>query len=377
MANTDKTKEISPKSRLTTFLLCTFLGIFGAHRFYVGKSTSALAQIFFGWLTFFIWTFIDWLLILTGYFKDVKGRKIKDWKGFPEDKTQENKKISSKITCSDCGKALGLNRYMIKGGCLCSACLKKYSSAFGLGLTLDQIKERHERSPHCVICNKRSVFDELKQLKNGKWVCSSCSNSNMFKDEYIHLTYDTENIKPKYIIISREEEIKKMFNWASNFKDSKSLNYEQAKENRLKEGLNYLSLASEMLNQKKPDYLQSRLYYIKGVEAIRQYNALNNFEYCVFLQIVSDEYCKFVIEIDTFYRRFLDIIIPKLRETPDVLQKDFYNLVDLDKDDISYALYFAEIEGLIKREKKGNSYKLFLSDNEINKNLLENNNLTT
>ena len=36
----------SDKKILPAFLLCFFLGIFGAHRFYVGKIGTAIAQIF-------------------------------------------------------------------------------------------------------------------------------------------------------------------------------------------------------------------------------------------------------------------------------------------------------------------------------------------
>lgn len=69
----------SEKSRLTAFLLCTFLGIFGVHRFYVGKITSGIMQILFGWLTLGIWLLIDWIMILAGSFKDKEGKIVKNW----------------------------------------------------------------------------------------------------------------------------------------------------------------------------------------------------------------------------------------------------------------------------------------------------------
>jgi TM2 domain-containing membrane protein YozV len=69
---------VSDKSRLVAFILCWFLGTFGAHRFYVGKTGSAIVQL----LTlgcFGIWTLIDWIIILCGDFTDVQGNKLTKW----------------------------------------------------------------------------------------------------------------------------------------------------------------------------------------------------------------------------------------------------------------------------------------------------------
>lgn len=70
--------DISPKSRLVAALLCWFLGIFGAHRFYVGKVGTGIAQL----LTlgiFGIWTLIDFVVILIGSFKDSEGAIVFRW----------------------------------------------------------------------------------------------------------------------------------------------------------------------------------------------------------------------------------------------------------------------------------------------------------
>jgi TM2 domain-containing membrane protein YozV len=66
------------KRILPAFLLCFFLGVFGAHRFYVGKIGSAIAMIFtIGGLG--IWALIDLILIVTGSFKDSEGVRITEW----------------------------------------------------------------------------------------------------------------------------------------------------------------------------------------------------------------------------------------------------------------------------------------------------------
>ena len=71
--------EISDKKRLVALLLCFFVGVFGAHRFYVNKIGTGILTIitiggFFG-----IWPFIDLILIACGEFKDKEGGHVKTW----------------------------------------------------------------------------------------------------------------------------------------------------------------------------------------------------------------------------------------------------------------------------------------------------------
>ena len=67
---------LSEKGFVPTILLCFFLGAFGIHRFYVGKiGTGILMLITLGGLG--IWTLIDFIIIVTGNFKDKEGLLIK------------------------------------------------------------------------------------------------------------------------------------------------------------------------------------------------------------------------------------------------------------------------------------------------------------
>lgn len=65
----------SEKDWLTTLLFALFLGPLGGHRFYVGKTGSAIAQLFTAGGCF-IWSTIDLIMIITGKFTDVEGKVI-------------------------------------------------------------------------------------------------------------------------------------------------------------------------------------------------------------------------------------------------------------------------------------------------------------
>ena len=115
--NSSTAQEISPKSRLIAFLLCTFAGYVGAHNFYVGRIRRGIIQLLLivsSFIVYFcsllylllsnvdnpdaadavfvgvfislipimataIWIFVDWIMILAGAFKDKQKRPLKNW----------------------------------------------------------------------------------------------------------------------------------------------------------------------------------------------------------------------------------------------------------------------------------------------------------
>jgi TM2 domain-containing membrane protein YozV len=69
--------EKSEKGFVPTLLLAFFLGVFGAHRFYVGKIGTAILMILtLGGLG--IWSLIDFVMIAVGSFKDKEGKVVKN-----------------------------------------------------------------------------------------------------------------------------------------------------------------------------------------------------------------------------------------------------------------------------------------------------------
>ena len=87
--------EISSRSRLVTVLSTLFLGIFGVHRFYIGKTKTAtvmlilsilyLVTVRFWGITIIslavvgLWALIDFIFAVSGIMKDREGKRIKNW----------------------------------------------------------------------------------------------------------------------------------------------------------------------------------------------------------------------------------------------------------------------------------------------------------
>ena len=75
---TDNTQNpaVSPKDFVVALLLCGFLGMFGVHRFYVGRPVTAVLMLLtLGGLG--IWATIDLIYIIVGRFEDKNGLRIK------------------------------------------------------------------------------------------------------------------------------------------------------------------------------------------------------------------------------------------------------------------------------------------------------------
>ena len=89
-------EEISSRSRLATVLLALFLGIFGVHRFYIGKIRTAIVMLILSilYLTTVrswgiimviplavvgLWALIDFIFAVSGIMKDKEGKRIKNW----------------------------------------------------------------------------------------------------------------------------------------------------------------------------------------------------------------------------------------------------------------------------------------------------------
>lgn len=76
-------RPVSPRSRLAAALLAWFLGIFGVHRFYVGKVGTGVTLLIVSVVTLgiggVIWALVDLILILVGSFTDIEGRPLINW----------------------------------------------------------------------------------------------------------------------------------------------------------------------------------------------------------------------------------------------------------------------------------------------------------
>lgn len=66
---------MTEKDASVACLLCFFLGVFGAHRFYLGKTWSGVGMLLtFGGLG--IWMLIDLFMLAYGVFKDGQGKVV-------------------------------------------------------------------------------------------------------------------------------------------------------------------------------------------------------------------------------------------------------------------------------------------------------------
>lgn len=69
--------QVSPKSQIVALLLCIFLGLFGAHRFYVGKAGTGLLYLFTSGLLGIGWI-VDIFVIAAGCFTDLSRLPVRN-----------------------------------------------------------------------------------------------------------------------------------------------------------------------------------------------------------------------------------------------------------------------------------------------------------
>jgi TM2 domain-containing protein len=71
-------REASDRSRLVALVLAVMLGMFGGHRFYAGRTSTAILMLCtVGGLG--LWWLYDVIVVAAGGFRDAEGRLISDW----------------------------------------------------------------------------------------------------------------------------------------------------------------------------------------------------------------------------------------------------------------------------------------------------------
>jgi hypothetical protein len=116
--------------------------------------------------------------------------------------------------------------------------------------------------------------------------------------------------------------------------------------------------------EKQGDFLRARVEYMKCVESWKQ--AGDEVE----LQKATKEYEAFVTR-DPIFEKLIAALLPIIQANPGILQSDITKGAEsidwaklsghnrpVTKEDIYYALYFADKFGRIIRTKKGRSYEL-------------------
>ena len=71
-------KSTSDKSRAIALVLGLVLGVFGAHRFYVGKIGTGILMLCTGG-GLGIWYLVDNIMIASGGFRDAQGQLVSRW----------------------------------------------------------------------------------------------------------------------------------------------------------------------------------------------------------------------------------------------------------------------------------------------------------
>jgi len=123
-------------------------------------------------------------------------------------------------------------------------------------------------------------------------------------------------------------------------------------------------LSSARNAEQRGDFLAARMGYLKCVETLRQADDKDD------LREASREYENFVRR-DPIFQKLMSALLPFIEANPGIMQSEItkkFLSVDwsvlyrydrpVTKEDIYYALYFADKLGSIQRTKKGRSYEL-------------------
>lgn len=118
--------------------------------------------------------------------------------------------------------------------------------------------------------------------------------------------------------------------------------------------------------ERNHNFEKVRGLYLKAVQSLEQVEKITEHpELTPLLEKLKTEYYNFAVQRDPNYRLLLKHPLLWIKEHPGILQTELYKeFSNHKKEDLSYVLYFAEKEGLIRREEKGRSYQLFFEQDK-------------
>jgi hypothetical protein len=130
----------------------------------------------------------------------------------------------------------------------------------------------------------------------------------------------------------------------------------------------YNSWREARMAERNRHFERVRVLYLKSSESLEQIEKLTEQpQLSTLLEKVKSEYYDFVVHRDPLYRLYLRHPLLCIKDHPGILQTELYEeLHNHKRENLTYALYFAEKEGLIRREKKGRSYELFFEREKAN-----------
>ena len=110
--------------------------------------------------------------------------------------------------------------------------------------------------------------------------------------------------------------------------------------------------------ERSGDFLAARRSFTGAVESITQYDTLTNGSVAGAVSLFKRAYQEFALQRDPLFKQYLAALLPIIKANPGILQTELYGKTSLEKSDVSYCLYFADVGGIVNREKKGRTYQL-------------------